>query len=454
MKKGYMIALVAALVTAVAAIIVLCCILAAKDDVRAEGGDNGRSELLTEALLYADWQSDDYLIFEDGTVVSRKTFEKVYKLDLSHIAYTDGALCMSGSFVAFHADEKTIKVYDLSKGKEVASLDIERSWDNPAEMALSPCGRYLLYGLQDDIAGIFDLSTGEKVREVEAYLIQYFEFSQVGRYFYQVDYNDAHSGTVQVVSMEDPSEDVMMYFYGRLCPIDNGGNFLVDIDNDRVLDMSEGRWVEMEIDGYFEFSQSGRYLAVETPSGVVRVYDTKSWEVLAEESYICHSGTIFIDDDRYMLTCHYPDKEFEGPQTAELYDTETWTVVNSFRTDSWVEDLRNLSSTYIYDMAECNLVDALTSETICIPYYFDYVKMLDVDGPTLAMILESYQNYELVTKLIVFDKYTGEYYVNVCLPVGSDVFVSDDHDYLVCNAAGAYRFTLEDLKQISRILCE
>lgn len=454
MKKGYLIALVAALVVAVAAVIVLLCSRPGKVGGQAENVEQAKSGLITEALLYEEWQSDDYLIFEDGTVVSRKTFDVVYKLDLSHIAYIDGALCISGSFVAVHTDEKTLKVYDLSKGKEVASLDVEWPWDKPVEMALSPCGRYLLYRLKDNMAGIFDVSTGKKLREAEAYLIEYFEFSQAGRYFYEVDYEDSHSGTVQVVSLEDPSEDVMIDFYGRLCPIDDGGNFLVDMENNNVLDMSDGRWIEVEIDGYFEFSKSGRYLAVETHDDVVKVYDTKTWEVLWEMSYIKHSGTIFIDDDRYMITCHYPDKDFEGLQTADVYDTETWTVVNSFITDSWIEDFRNLHSTYLYDLSECHVIDALTAETIFIPYDYDYARVLDEDGATLTMILKSYHYYDSYTRLLVFDKCTGEYYVNTQLPMGTDVFISDDHDYLICNAAGAYRFTLEDLKHISRILCE
>lgn len=457
MKKGYLITLVAlstALIAAVAAVIVLWCSWPAKVDEHVESGDQSKSELLTEAYLYNEWQSDDYLIFEDGTVISRKTFEKVYKLDLSRIAYTDGALCINGSFVAVHTDENTLKVYDLSKGEEVYTLNVNWPWDEPVEMSLSSCGRYLLYKHENDMAGIYDLSTGEMLRELEVYYLNYVGFSDVGRYIYVVDYEDAHSGVVMAYSMDDPSADVMMDFGGRLCPIDNGGHFIVDIENDTVLDMASGTWLHVEIDGYFEFSNDGRYLAVETPDNVVKVYDTQSWEVVSENSYVYHSGTIFIDNDKYMLTCHYPDEECQGNQTADVYDTETWTLVNTLRIDSWIEDLKNLKDTYVYDLVEGGVVDVLTSEKIVPPFYFDDVRLMDVNGSVLTMLLVTYDGWEPVTRVVVFDKYTGEYHVNTHLTPDSDIFISDNGEYLICNGFGAYKFTFEDFRQVTRFLSE
>lgn len=198
-------------------------------------------------------------------------------------------------------------------------------------------------------------------RDLTAELGSDFELSVSGRYIFKVEYQDAHSGWVELYSVEDPAKDMIMEFEGRLCPIDKGGNFLVDMENDSVMDLSTDRWYDVQIDGYFEFSGNGRYLAVESPANMVRVYDTQSWEVLSKQSYIQHSGTIFINEDRHMITCHYPDEEFEGPQSADVYDTRTWTLVNTLRIDSWIEDLSNPDGTYVYDPMQDITVDVLTA---------------------------------------------------------------------------------------------
>ncbi len=458
MKKRGSVVLTVALVAAVVIIAVMWCSFKTEINElkknQKQGSDKDRSGLLTEALLYSDWVSDDYMIFEDGRVVSRKTFEEVYKLDLSHIAYMDGALCLSGSFVAVQTDEETVKVYDLSKGKEVHSINLSCLSFAQTQMMLSADGRYLVYCHGDDVFSAYDLSTGEKLRDMNDPDIRYCRLADSTRYAFDVVYEDAHSGWVSLYSLDNPDKDMIMEFEGRLCPIDIGGNFLVDIEDDTVLELSTGRWYQIEIGGYFEFSDNGRYLAVETEDGKLCVYDTQTWDIVKEETFVRHSGTIFIDEDRYMLACHYPDVNYEGIQTVNVYDTQTWTLVNSFSSDAWIEDLRNLKSTYVYDCMGGEIVNVLTSETIFSPYDFNDVELIDVDGPVMAMLLVNYEHWERTQRLLVFNNDTGEYYVNARLPEDTEVFISDENDYLMCNASGAYRFTFEDLKNITRIICD
>jgi hypothetical protein len=100
------------------------------------------------------------------------------------------------------------------------------------------------------------------------------------------------------------------------------------------------------------------------------------------------------------------------------------------------------------------IVNVLTSETIFSPYDFNDVELIDVDGPVMAMLLVNYEHWERTQRLLVFNNDTGEYYVNARLPEDTEVFISDENDYLMCNASGAYRFTFEDLKNITRIICD
>lgn len=446
-----------ALAAALAAVAFMWCTFTSEiDELKQSQTTDERSRLITEVYLSDQWASDDYLIFEDGTVISTKTFEQVFKLDVSHIVPMDGGLCLSGDYVAVHDGVENINLYDLSKGMLTSSIKVPATDYFYNFMNLSPCGRYLIHWAGEDNASVYDMTTGDILREIPAdYVLSEYHFSAGGKYIYLVEYQDAHSGWVELISLESPSRDRTVDFEGRLCPIDEGGNFLVDIEDDTVLELSTGRWYQVEIDGYFEFSSSGQFLAVETPVNVLRVYDTQTWDVVMEESFVNHSGTIFIDDDRYMLTCHYPDEQFEGDQTANVYDTRTWTLVNTLYIESWIEDLRNLKSTYVYDPINQNIVDVLTARSLFTPYYFDDVEILDVKGSVMTMLQRTYDELRCSSRLLVFDLDTGEHYVNAHISEGvSHILISDNNEFLICSVSGTYLFTFEDFVHITRIICD
>ena len=451
MKKG----VIAALVAVFVALLVIICILAGRLSESKpkfdEKASNHKSGLLTDAHLNDDWVTEDYLIFDDGSVYSRSNFEKVLTLTLPQISYIDGALRISGDFLALQDAEDNVSIYDLTKGSKVTSLKVERHYNGTIEMSLSGDGKYLIYKHADDRATLYDLTTGEKLREIEGWYFERYKFSSEGRWFYAVEYQDAHSGYVEVNYFDDPSKDIIVEFWGRLCPIDDNGNFLVDFENDTVLDLKQDSLVSLKIDGYFEFSHNGRYLAVETPANMVRVYDTKSWDVVFEKSFFTHSGTIFIDDDRYMLMCQYLLPEYEGHQMVDVYDTATWTLQTTLELDTWVEDMMNLKSTYIYDFMSDVVVDVLSSKKLSIPYAHDAIDILWVQGDLVAVLLTTYYDYDSIDKLLVWNMTTGEYIVNMDLHPYSSAFASQTGDFLFYNDTnGAAIMTLEDLQFTSK----
>ena len=179
------------------------------------------------------------------------------------------------------------------------------------------------------------------------------------QYLCNVEYADAHSGWVDVTYPDDPSRDIHMDFEGRLCPLDPSGRLLVDMDGDCVIDLPTGTEYDLVIDYYYEFSQAGRMLALETSDNVLKVYSTDSWEVIFEQKFVNHSGTIFINNDRHMLVCHYLDPDFETPQLVNVYDTSDWQLVNTIELDVWVEDLLYFSGTYVYDPVTDTRIDVL-----------------------------------------------------------------------------------------------
>ena len=180
-----------------------------------------------------------------------------------------------------------------------------------------------------------------------------------GEYTLDVEYADAHSGWVDVTYPDDSTRNIHIDFEGRLCPVDPSGRLLVDMERELIIDLPTGMTHELAVDYYFEFSQAGRMLAVESYGNVLKVYSTNSWEVLFEQKFINHSGTIFINNDRYMLVCHYLDSEFETPQQVNVYDTSTWQLVNTLQLDLWVEDIQHFSGTYVYDPMTGTRIDVL-----------------------------------------------------------------------------------------------
>lgn len=416
---------------------------------RSGHNDGGSSEwftsrYFTEAPLNREWTSDDYLIFKDGTVVSRETLRSVLQLDLSDILPMDEALCLSGKYVAMQNTDDNINVYDLTSGEITSSITLTPPKGAPVDMALSPCGKYLVYWSEGNSTAVYDMTTGEKMRDLNADYVSEFKFSACGGYIYKVEYQDAHSGWVSLYSIDDPAKDIDMNFCGRLCPIDNSGNFLVDIENDAVLDLSTGVWADVMIDAYFEFSDNGKYLAVETPGDLLRVYDTKSWEVVFEESYVSYSGTIFIDNDRYMLTCFYPEGDFNGSQLACLYDTSTWTLVNTMPLDSWIEDLQNLKGTIVYDPISSRVVDVLLSLEFDSPFDFESIDILYMDDFFMSVLLVNYEDMKKTTRFVEFARKDWNTYSNFTITPTTDVFVSENHDFLLCTEVGAYRLEYKE----------
>ena len=86
MKKG-VVALVAALVASLVFICILAVKLSESKQKSDEAASNHKTGVLTDELLYDDWVTEDYLIFEDGSVYSRRNFEKVMTLNLPLISY-------------------------------------------------------------------------------------------------------------------------------------------------------------------------------------------------------------------------------------------------------------------------------------------------------------------------------------------------------------------------------
>lgn len=229
--------------------------------------------------------------------------------------------------------------------------------DGEVDVAISPCGKLAICRYSEDHAGVYDLTTGDKLRDFEAWFISDFRFAENLEYIYNVEYQDAHSGWVDVIYVNDPSRDIYIEFEGRLCPIDNQGRFLVDMENDCVLELFSGRRIDLKVDHYFEFSPDSELLALETSGNGLIVYDTMTWTPVFEESFINHSGTIFLNNEDYMLVCYYLTPDYDGPQMAKVYDTVTWELVNTLQLDSWIEDLQHVYGTYVLDPVTNRLVN-------------------------------------------------------------------------------------------------
>ena len=251
----------------------------------------------------------------------------------------DGRYALSGN------GDKTLKLWDVSNGKEVRIF--HGHTDSISSVAFSPDGRYALSGSKDKTLKLWDVSTGKEVRTFHGHInyIYSVAFSPDGRYAL----SGARNKTLKLWNVSTGKEvrtfqSYLDYAYSVAFSPDgryalSGGK---GKDKDRILmlwDVYTGKEVRT-FQGHADyissvaFSPDGRYALSGSKDKTLKLWDVSNGKEV--RTFHGHSEEIysvaFSPDGRYALS---GGKD----QTLKLWDVSTGTQraeFISFSDNEWV----------------------------------------------------------------------------------------------------------------------
>lgn len=404
-----------------------------------------RTTLTESSLVHVDGLAD-YILFEDGSVFSKKNFERLMTVTLSDVSFYRGAICAAGPFLAIHDAVDNVTVYDLEKCLKLCSLKVSTMEEDYVEMCVSHKGGYLIHENADDTSDVFELPTGKHVRKISTNFVSMYTFTEDERYAFGIQYQDGHSGWVDFMCIQDPMKDFYVDFQGRMEPVDKNGNFVVYSDKGTILELSSGKEAHIPTNHGFEFSSDGKLLVVQQDEEKILVYDTKTWEVVFYESYASYSGVVFVDDDRYMLAFNYENPSYEGAQYVNVYETSTWQIVNKFEMPIWYRDYYDIEATYTLAPYLGPIIDVRDCSELVPSDQYNETYLLAVRGEYAFVVAHIYNDSSYSSRLLVINRTISEILIDMKIDTSGDKFISETGDLLVCNyETGAQIYKLSTL---------
>ncbi len=154
-----------------------------------------------------------------------------------------------GRFLASGSKDKTLKLWDVSSGRELRTFSGHSSY--VTSVSFSPDGVFLASGSRDSTLKLWDVSSGRELRTFSGYsgYVTSVSFSPAGRFL------ASGSG--------DGS---------RLWNLQSGKEAL------QMLGFENGEWISLTPEGYYNASYSGdQYLHVRTGPGLLDVEGIENW---------------------------------------------------------------------------------------------------------------------------------------------------------------------------------
>ena len=192
---------------------------------------------------YALSGSDDKTIklWDISTGKEIRTF-KGHTSTVRSVAFSpDGKYFLSGSW------DKTIKLWDVSTGREIRTFIGHTEAVN--SVAFSPDGRYVLSGGGDGILKLWDVSTGKEIRTFKGHMdiVTSVAFFPNGKYIL----SGSNDGTLRIWSVSTGKEIA------------------------QFISFTDGEWIVITPEGYYNSSPYGEYyLNVRVGNNV---YDIKNF---------------------------------------------------------------------------------------------------------------------------------------------------------------------------------
>jgi WD40 repeat protein len=225
----------------------------------------------------------------------------------------------------------TARVYDAATGNEVAALALPAP---AASLALSPDGQYLAIGDESGRIWLWDISSGEMVREYVGHsqFIQAIRFSADGRYLLSGS-NDTTARLWDVASGE-----TIRTFGGhggevRDVAISRDGSLVATAGDDRIARVWSLRAspIGVQFAGPLgiarqaSFSPDGKRIVTANADGNARIWDTTTGQLLL--TLAGHTdevrGAVFSPDGEWVLTG-------SADGTARLWDAASGEELRSF----------------------------------------------------------------------------------------------------------------------------
>ncbi|MBZ0316182.1 MAG: TIR domain-containing protein [Anaerolineae bacterium] len=265
----------------------------------------------TEAITGVAYSANGQYIFTiDGATIghlwdanSRDEVRSFYNVDLITVAFSDDS-----QYIALGGVEG-VEVRSIPRGDTIFSLD-SRILYGGNSLRFSPDGQYLL-AVESNTAGLWNISTGEKIRtfEVSDQFIKCVAYSPDGQYILVCDGGNARMWKVET------GEEVRS-FIGHTSGI-WGAEFSPDskylvtggTDTIRLWDIETGEELRQFAthDAWIfdvKISPDGRYILAGDMDGLARLWSVETGELI--HTYSGHTdwvmGVAFSPDGKYVLT--------------------------------------------------------------------------------------------------------------------------------------------------------
>jgi WD40 repeat protein len=236
------------------------------------------------------------------------------------------AVSPDGKYVASGSEDDTARVWEIATGKELAQMPHD---SNVTAIAFSPDGEFVLSGDSDGIAILWKFDTGEKVAQIayEGGEVRTVAFSHDGRFFasggcdYYYEADEVCAGGVHVASVETGKEVFTGAYDFRVNKIDFSpdGESVLSAGGERnfetgaliVWDVETGEEIERiphdnEITSA-AFSPDGNFVVTGRLGGIASVWDVETGKLITQISH----------EDDVMSVAFSPSGEFVASGSAD-----------------------------------------------------------------------------------------------------------------------------------------
>jgi WD40 repeat protein/uncharacterized caspase-like protein len=346
----------------------------------------------TDDVLSAVFSPDGkYALTASGDATAR-IFEvssgKELQVLSGHTEYVRSAVFSpDGKYVLTASYDKTARIWEVSSGKEVHVLsrhtdDVNSAAEHsPVDAVFSPDGRYVLTveNYFDDSIRIYDVSSGKESQVLSGHTdwVNSAVFSPDGKYTLTASSDD----TARIFEVASGKELQLLTghtssVYSAVFSPDGKYALTASEDNARIFEVSSGKELHV-LSGYTDtvnsavFSSDGKYALTASGDTTARIYEVssgKEFNVLTGHKRKVKSAD-FSPDGKYALTASYDDtaRIFEvssGKESRVLLGHTKWVNSAVFSPDGkYALTAGGDKTTRIYDVSSGRQLQVLSWHT-------------------------------------------------------------------------------------------